>query len=57
MKGIKKGEGVQTTKYKISYKEQVEHRDIATIYHNFLWSVSYKKIESLCCTSESNIIL
>ena len=44
---------IQTTMYKIDKQQAyiVQHREIQPLFcHNFKWSITYKNIESLCCT-------
>ena len=61
--GARYGQGIKrlkTTMYKINkqHRYNVQHREIQPLFcNNFKWSISYKNIESLCCTPDISIIL
>ena len=40
--------------YKISYKDTLQTQGMWTVFYK--WSITFKKCESLCCTSEAYIV-
>ena len=51
---------IQTTMYKINKQQgyTIQHKEIQTLScSNNKLSITYKNIEILCCTSETNTIL